>query len=141
MKYVVDTSVAFKWVVAESLADKAIRLRDDFRKGIDELLAVDIFPAEIGNAILVAEWRGRISPGQGAQLLADVLNTCPALHVSAQLLPRAYDIAAQFRETVYDCLYVALAEREQCELVTADDKLVRNLGIVFPFITSLASLS
>jgi predicted nucleic acid-binding protein len=28
---------------------------------------------------------------------------------------------------VYDCLYVALAEREKCDLVTADEKLVRNL--------------
>lgn len=39
MKYVIDTSVAFKWVVAESLADKAIRLRDDFRNAVHELLA------------------------------------------------------------------------------------------------------
>ncbi len=40
----------------------------------------------------------------------------------------------------YDCLYVAMAEREQCELVTADDKLVRNLQPQFPFIASLVSL-
>jgi predicted nucleic acid-binding protein len=41
---------------------------------------------------------------------------------------------------VYDCLYVALADREGCELVTADDRLVRNLQHRFPFIVSLASL-
>jgi predicted nucleic acid-binding protein len=41
---------------------------------------------------------------------------------------------------VYDCLYVALAEREGCELVTADDKLIENLQILFPFVVSLASL-
>jgi predicted nucleic acid-binding protein len=33
-----------------------------------------------------------------------------------------------------------LAEREQCELVTADDRLVRALQAVFPFILPLASL-
>ena len=36
---------------------------------------------------------------------------------------------------VYDCLYVALAEREACELVTADLRLVTNLGTLFPIIS------
>ena len=40
----------------------------------------------------------------------------------------------------YDCLYVALAERENCELVTADDKLIRNLQKTFPFVRDLATL-
>jgi predicted nucleic acid-binding protein len=41
---------------------------------------------------------------------------------------------------VYDCLYVALAEKESCELITADDKLVKNLGAMFPLIISLATI-
>ena len=36
-------------------------------------------------------------------------------------------------------MYVALAERENCELVTADTRLY-NLQPYFPFVTSLASL-
>src|SRR3712207_9161821 len=39
------------------------------------------------------------------------------------LLPRAQAIALGTVTSVYDALYVALAEMEQCELVTADDKL------------------
>jgi predicted nucleic acid-binding protein len=38
-----------------------------------------------------------------------------------------------------NCLYIALAEAESCELLTADDRLVRTLVTTFPFITSLAS--
>ena len=34
----------------------------------------------------------------------------------------------------------ALAEQEACELITADDKLVKNLQPHFPFIQPLASL-
>jgi predicted nucleic acid-binding protein len=41
---------------------------------------------------------------------------------------------------VYDCLYVALAEREGCELLTADGKLINDLQLTFAFITSLAAL-
>jgi predicted nucleic acid-binding protein len=46
------------------------------------------------------------------------------LQSSLALLPRAYELSSQMRIGVYDCLYVALAEREQCELVTADQRLV-----------------
>ena len=41
---------------------------------------------------------------------------------------------------IYDALYVALAKRESCELLTADEKLVVNLKSDFPFVVSLASL-
>jgi hypothetical protein len=41
---------------------------------------------------------------------------------------------------VNDCLYVALAERERCQLLTADTRLITNLQASFPFITSLATL-
>jgi predicted nucleic acid-binding protein len=44
------------------------------------------------------------------------------------------------RAGVDDCLYVALAEQESCELVTADDKLLTALQKDFPFIISLASM-
>jgi predicted nucleic acid-binding protein len=41
---------------------------------------------------------------------------------------------------VYDCLYAALAEREGCALLTADDRLARALGQTHPFIVLLDSL-
>jgi predicted nucleic acid-binding protein len=39
-----------------------------------------------------------------------------------------------------DCLYVALAEREGCELVTPDQRLVNALQSRYPFITPLSAL-
>ena len=56
------------------------------------------------------------------------------------LLLRACAISSQEKIGFYDCLYVALAEREGCELITADDKLVKNLQAQFPFIVPLASM-
>jgi predicted nucleic acid-binding protein len=58
----------------------------------------------------------------------------------AARLRDVFDISIQTRHNFYDCLYVALAERERCELLTADAKLVTNLQPTFPFITSLATL-
>lgn len=48
------------------------------------------------------------------------------------LLRPAMDIALQYDRTVYDALYVALALREQCQLVTADRRLYNALAGVFP---------
>ena len=40
---------------------------------------------------------------------------------------RAYEISSQARHSFYDCLDAALAEREGCALLTADERLFRNL--------------
>ncbi|MEX2120985.1 MAG: type II toxin-antitoxin system VapC family toxin [Pirellulales bacterium] len=141
MKYVVDASIGFKWEVVEQFSDKAGALRVGFHNAVHELLAPDIFPTEVANAILVAERRGRVPAGKSLSLLIDFLTTQPKIHAALPvLLPRAYVIATQTRASIYDCLYVALAELENCQLVTADDKLVRNLQALFPFVVPLSSL-
>ena len=84
-----------------------------------------------------AERRGVIQPGQGRQLLTDVLYTPPDLHPSLPLLSKAYSLASAARVGVYDCLYIALAEQQQCKLLSADDRLQRT----FPqHVVPLASL-
>ena len=64
----------------------------------------------------------------------------PQLFPSVPLMLRALGIASQASIGVYDCLYVALAEREGCELVTADARLINSLQRSYLFIISLASL-
>jgi predicted nucleic acid-binding protein len=86
-----------------------------------------------------AERRGLIQSPEGSQYLSDLLAYLPKLHPSVVLLPRAYELSSQFRIGVYDCLYVALAEREQCELITADTRLVNSLRPTSPFIAFLAT--
>ncbi|HKI36227.1 MAG TPA: type II toxin-antitoxin system VapC family toxin [Gemmataceae bacterium] len=140
MKYVLDSNIALKWVLAEPDSAKAKQLRDDFQKAVHELLAPDVFPIAVAHALTRAERQGKIAIGQAAVLWSDVLSTPPRLEPSGPITPRAIDISSQFRQGVYDCLYVALAERDNCELVTADDKLVRKLQSQFPFIVSLSSL-
>ncbi len=129
---VVDASVGFKWIVPEGDSDKAIALQSE------ELHAPDFFPVEMANAFRMSEMRGRIPKAQTA--LDDLLLQLPKLHSAIVLLPRALEIAAQARRSVYDSLYVALAEFEQCELVTADQRLVNAIRQQFPFVIDLASL-
>jgi hypothetical protein len=73
-------------------------------------------------------YRELVSPStalSAANLFAWFLTTLPEIHASLPLLPRAYELSSQSRIGVFDCLYVALAEREQCEVVTADARLAQ----------------
>ena len=140
MRYVLDSSVAFKWSVPETDTDKALRLRDDFRGGLHELIAPDIFPQELAHALTRAERQGRIAVGQAELFWDDVMITPPVLHPSLPVTARAIELSSRLRIGVYDCLYVALAEREGCDFVTADDKLVKNLRPHFSFIIALSTL-
>jgi predicted nucleic acid-binding protein len=140
MKYVVDASVALKWVLPEAHSDQALRLRDDFQKRLHELLAPDIFPVELAHALTRAERKKIIPVGYAKGFLAGIMQVPPVLYPSLALLSKAADISSRSRLGVYDCLYVALAGREQCELVTADERLVNALHEQFPFIVLLSAL-
>jgi predicted nucleic acid-binding protein len=140
MKYVLDSSVALKWVLPEAESAKAIRLRDEYNNGTHQLLAPDIFPSEIANGLASAERQKRIRTGESAIFLNDVLSAAPALRHSSPLLIRAMEIAVSTKQAVYDCIYLALAEAEGCELVTADDQFARGLRPSYPFIVSLVTL-
>jgi predicted nucleic acid-binding protein len=140
MRYVLDASVSFKWVVPETDSAIAIRLWQEYQRGVHRLLAPDVYPIEVAHSLTRAERRGRIAIGQAAVLWGTVLATPPMFARSRLLLPRAIAISSAMQIGVYDCLYVALAERRKCELVTADDRLVANLRPHFPFIVPLSSL-
>jgi predicted nucleic acid-binding protein len=140
MKYVLDASVALKWVLPEADSPKALRLRDEYKNGIHQLLAPDIFPVEIANALATAERQRRIKTGESALFLHDIVRAAPALYPTIPLRPRAMALAIVTRRAVFDCIYLALAEAEGCELVTADDQFVRSLRTSYPFIVSLVAL-
>lgn len=139
MRLVLDSSVAVKWVLPEKDTPRAVRLRNEFRQGLHELLAPDVFPVEVSHALTRAERRGLIRPPAAIKRLSNVLTYPPTLFSYLPLLGRAVTISSQTRQGVYDCLYVALAERERCEFLTSDTKLIANLQPAFSFIRSLES--
>src|SRR5947209_856521 len=140
MKYVLDGNVAFKWEVPELDTDKALRVRNDYRAGVHELFAPDFFPVEVGHALARAERQKRIRPADGWTAWLTIMTDQPAFFPTFPLMQRAYGLASTARHGVYDCVYIALAERENCELITADATLVAKFATHFPFIIPLASL-
>jgi hypothetical protein len=67
---------------------KAIQVRDEFRRGVHELLSPDIFPIEVAHNLAKCERRGLISLGEGTKKLADVFSYMPDLHPYLPLTPQ-----------------------------------------------------
>jgi predicted nucleic acid-binding protein len=61
MKYVIDCSAMVKVVLPEADSPKAIRLLDEYRRGIHDLRSPDILPLEMMNALTTAERKKRIT--------------------------------------------------------------------------------
>jgi len=127
MKFVLDSNIAIKWVLPESDTAQSLALRDNFLKQVHELIAPDVFPVEVAHALTKAERRGLIPQSESILKLADVMAIAPTLYSYLPLLPRAMEISTRARIGVYDCLYVALAEQERCELITAGARLAKAL--------------
>jgi predicted nucleic acid-binding protein len=140
MTYVLDASAALCWVLPRPNSGKALQLQTDFQNAVHELIAPSVFSGEVASALTKAERQKLIPVGDARPLLGRIMRTPPVMHPYEPLLDRAVDISSQARIGLYDCLYVALAEREGCELVTDDQKLIANMKAHFPFIVPLASL-
>ena len=141
--FVLDASVAAKWAVPsakEPLTLESLQLLKRYTAGEINFIVPDVFWAEVGNVL----WKGvrqRRWPQAVAERAArDMKNRNFFTVSSLELLGEALEIALAHDRSIYDCLYVALAEREGCELVTADDRLIKNLQSQFPFILPLSSM-
>jgi len=118
-RLVVDASVAIKWYVPEVHSAAAARLLE----GGNELLAPDLIFPEFGN-ILWKKRRMREIRETEARDILKALRTVPLeVYPSEPLLDAAFEIAISLDRSVYDSLYVALAESQDCRFVTADGKL------------------
>jgi len=127
MRLILDSNVALKIVLPEADSGFALRLIDDFHAGVHELLAPNVFYVEFAHALTRAERQGRV-PANGAWYLwKTVMADCPQFFETLPLMQRAIEISSTVRIGIYDCIYVALAEQEGCDLVTADEKLIKNL--------------
>jgi predicted nucleic acid-binding protein len=119
MTVVVDTSVAVKWFVKETGREQALSVLD-----ASERHAPDLIVAEVGNVAWKKAMRGEVTSEQARFICASVRRYFVVLHRSEALIDRAIDIALQLRHPIYDCLYLACAERAGAHLVTADEELL-----------------
>jgi predicted nucleic acid-binding protein len=122
--HVVDTSVVVKWFLPEIHAEAAKRLLDPKH----ELRAPDLLRSEFGNAVWKKLSRGQLQRADARALIEDFRRYPIRIASAEPLLETALDIAADLGRSFYDCLYLALAQRLNCALVTADRRFYDAVG-------------
>lgn len=125
MNIVVDASVAAKWLLAEADSDKATALFQAWTANRIGLLAPEILPAEVCNALWKRVMRGLLPVGEALRLQSELNGLGIPLHPIGELVDAAFDLSLRFRHSVYDGLYLALARETGADFVTADEKLFK----------------
>jgi predicted nucleic acid-binding protein len=120
MTLVIDANVGLKWFIEESRSSAARRILDKEAS----FIAPDIFIPEICNVVWKKVRNQEITAEQGEAIVSNVPMVFDHMVPSSELANRAFALAVQFDHPVYDCLYLALAERESIRLITDDAKLV-----------------
>ena len=123
MKLVVDASVVIPCFVPERFSAAARAWLD----AADTLLAPEFLSLECADALWKKVRRQEISPSDASGALEQVLGGFIELCSSSALARRAFRLGSDLDHPVYDCAYVALAEAEEAEFLTADRELVRRL--------------
>ncbi|MBI1893421.1 MAG: type II toxin-antitoxin system VapC family toxin [Candidatus Rokubacteria bacterium] len=125
--YILDASVAVKWFaeLGEEERDRALALRVRHTAGLLRLSVPVSFPLEVANAL---RFNQRFEEGDvvvAVQALEDLrLDIRPT---DFDLLRKTVAIAYAYRLTLYDAVYVALAEASGLPLVTADEALLKGM--------------
>jgi predicted nucleic acid-binding protein len=88
----------------------------------DDCLAPSLIIAEVGNALWKKQRRKLVSLEQASAALAALPGRIRLFEI-AELAPRAIALAAALDHPIYDCFYLALAEREHAALASADARL------------------
>jgi predicted nucleic acid-binding protein len=123
--FVIDASIAVKWVVEEDGTAAALSLRRNAK-----LVAPELLVAECANILWKKVRRKELSKDE-ALLAARLLQGADLeLLPTRSLLEAATSIALELDHPAYDCLYIALATTNDCPFVTADQRLLRKLAEV-----------
>ncbi|HEY2707696.1 MAG TPA: type II toxin-antitoxin system VapC family toxin [Caulobacteraceae bacterium] len=121
---VLDASVAAKvFIEEEGSAEASAYVLSGVRFIAPELVLI-----EVANVVLKRFRRGEL-PRMVADHVARASRTMfDELVPADKLVPRAFELAADHGLSVYDSMYVALAEARHRRLVTADARLIAKMA-------------
>jgi len=126
--YVVDACVGVKWFIEEDYSNNADKLLEDFANGHVELKAPKSFMQEFCNAIRKYVIRDLLNK-QLARKYIEEMSKIPIdyIEIDWKITKDAYEKALELSITVYDAIYIVIADMLDATMVTADSRLYRRL--------------
>jgi predicted nucleic acid-binding protein len=132
---IVDASIVVDWVAPGAAPDSAaVAVLEGLSRSRVALIAPRLLLEEVSNALITGIRRGRWS-GADADASFGLVRSLPVRLVDGAMdVERAWELSRRHdQHPIYDMVYVALAERTGCSLVTADTALrqrLQRLGFV-----------
>lgn len=119
IRAVCDASIMFKLVVTEPATTEA----HSFVQSNHVIVPEFVF-AEVANGLWARVTRGDLNVEESTRLIEGLIALRLDVRATRDLISRALRLASAMRHPIYDCLYLALAEREGVPLVTADQRFL-----------------
>ena len=124
-KIVADASVIVKWFVDEVHSEKARELRDEYINGSVEILAPELMPYEVLNAL---KYTGLFNLNELVMVAKSLsLYGFRLYSLVGELAEITAKLAVKNNITIYDASYVALAEKLKAKFYTSDEKLIEKV--------------
>ncbi|HEY3398567.1 MAG TPA: type II toxin-antitoxin system VapC family toxin [Armatimonadota bacterium] len=120
-------SVALKWFLAEEDKPQAMALLREANELSCTLRAPDFLVVEAANVVWKRHRRGEVTVEKAAEIIERIAFARLEWTAAVELVPRAAALAMEFDCTVYDSLYLALAEAYEATLITADRRLCERV--------------
>ncbi len=123
---VVDASALIRLFVPDGpLPDGFEEFLRGVERGLNTAIAPELLLAEAANVIKKIRKSGEIDDSESDRLLDDLLLVPVRLLSHRPVILRAFDLARKFTLSVYDALYLALAENHGAVIFSADRKLLK----------------
>ena len=123
---VLDASVLFGWFANCRTTAPAVALLE--ATAVEQRLAPDLVLIELLNAGWKSHRAGVITIEQFEAMATHTPQLLGEIVPSGDLLEAALRWCTVLDHPAYDCLYLALAERRQAPLITADQRLLQRLN-------------
>lgn len=138
---VVDASVGAKWFFNEELNEQSRSLISRLEKREIDLIVPEIFYVELANVFRKRVQRKEITAPDAIRAF-DLLSSFSLKRYSDhELSDVALENAIQLGISVYDAIYISLAEIYVTPLVTADNELIKACKGRFDFLLPLWELT
>ena len=127
--FVVDASAGIQlFIPEEHTQDVQALFEQSLTSPDDSLYVPDLFFIECANILWKKVRRGEYPEAAAMENLADLNALELPSTPTAELMERALELACRYGVTAYDACYIALAERREVPLLTADSRLAEKIS-------------
>lgn len=121
--FVLDTSVVVQWYSPEKElhVEKALAFLKKYEKiGLEKIIVPDLLVLELSNALLVGK---ELKFNEAEQILGDFYGLgLTIVPVDLQTVALAIKIVKEYKVTIYDAVFLAIAQLHECRLLSDDLK-------------------